>query len=70
MAQVLTGASHRQELVNVIREVRHRWRMKLLIRGAIIIVVGALLALALASYGLQATKFSPAWVTKFLPSAW
>ena len=39
MAQVLTGASHRQELVNVIREVRHRWRMKLLVRGAIIIVV-------------------------------
>ena len=70
MAQVLTGASHRQELVNVIREVRHRWRMKLLVRGAIIIVVGALLAIALASYGLQATKFSPTWVTGLRVATW
>jgi hypothetical protein len=70
MAQVLTGASHRQELVNVIREVRHRWRMKLLVRGAIIIVVGALLAIALASYGLQATKFSPTWVTGLRIATW
>ena len=70
MAQVLTGASHRQELVNVIREVRHRWRMKLLVRGAIIIVVGALLALALASYGLQATKFSPTSVMGLRVATW
>src|SRR5215471_1808279 len=70
MAHELTGASHRQELVNVIREVRHRWRMKLLVRGAIIIVVGALLAIALASYGLQATKFSPTWVTGLRIATW
>src|SRR5215831_8937746 len=70
MAQVPTGASHREELVNVVRQVRHRWRMKLLVRGAIVIVVGALLALALASYGLQITKFSPTWVTGLRVATW
>ena len=65
MAEVLNGARHRQELVAVIREVRKRWRMKLLLRGGAAVVGGGLLALVLASYGLQLTKFSPASVTGF-----
>jgi len=70
MAEVPSGASHRQELVDVIRQVRHRWRMKLLVRGGIVIIAGALLALALASLGLQQTKFSPAWVTGLRIVTW
>ncbi len=70
MAAAPTGRSHREELVGVIRQVRNRWRMKLVVRGAIVIVTGALAALALASYGLQATKFSPAWVTGLRVAVW
>jgi hypothetical protein len=62
MTDGLHGAGHRQELVRVIREARSRWRTKSLLRGGIVIVGGALLALVLASVGLQATKFSPSSV--------
>ena len=56
------GASQLHELVSVIRQVRSRWRMKLLLRGALILFGGGLLALILASLGLQASKFSPSSV--------
>ena len=55
--------STRQELVDVIRDVRKRWRTKLLLRGGIVVLGGALVALFLASWGLQATRFSPESVT-------
>ena len=58
------GAPH-QELVNVIRQVRSRWRMKLLLRGAIIVLVGAFVALLLASWGLRTYKFSPSSIVGF-----
>ena len=57
MAEALGGTT-RQELVDVIRTARTRWRAKLLLRGALVVVGGGLLALALASWGLQALKFS------------
>ena len=53
----------REELVRVIRQVRSRWRLRILLFGAVIVLVGALAAVALASYGLQITKFSPQSVT-------
>ena len=55
----------RQELVDVIRQVRKRWRTRMLLRGGIIVLVGALVAIALASFGLQTYKFSPASVIGF-----
>ena len=55
----------RQELVDVIRQVRKRWRTRVLLRGGIIVVAGALAAIAIASYGLQTYKFSPQSVTGF-----
>src|SRR5262245_66404176 len=58
------GGGH-QELVEIIRQVRRRWRTKLLLGGAIIVVGGGLLALTLASWGLQELRFSPASVTGF-----
>lgn len=57
------NGSARQELITVIRQVRNRWRLKLLLRGGLIVIVGALLAIVLASWGLQSYKFSPASVT-------
>jgi len=58
-------ADARQELVEVIRQVRRRWRMRILLQGGIIILAGALIAIALASVGLQSYKFSPQSVTGF-----
>ena len=63
MAEPVSSGTARQELVGVIREVRKRWRTKLLLRGAVIVVGGSLLALALASWGLRMSRFSPASVT-------
>jgi hypothetical protein len=60
MAEALSDGVVRQELVDVIRQVRKRWRAKLLLRGGVIVIGGALLALGLASWGLQTYKFSPA----------
>ena len=65
MAEVVTGGRQREELLKVIREVRSSWRTKLLLRGGIAIVGGGLLALLLASYGLQTLRFSTSAITGF-----
>ncbi len=38
-------AGHRAELVEVIRQIRNRWRLKLALRGVVVVVAGSLLAL-------------------------
>ncbi len=53
MNEPLLGDRAHQELVRVIRQVRSRWRTRLLLRGAILVIVGAFAALTLASAGLQ-----------------
>src|SRR6185436_6445290 len=62
MADTLRSSDHRQELVNAIRQVRSRWRMKQVLQGAVILLLGTLIALTLASVYLQTSKFSPASV--------
>ena len=57
--------TRRNELVDVIRQVRSRWRTKLMMRGGVAVVLGALIALVIASWGLQTYKFSPQSVTGF-----
>ena len=64
MADVLGGTT-RQEIVDVIRRARTRWRTRQLLRGGIIVVGGGLVALGLASWGLRALKFSPASIIGF-----
>ena len=49
---------HRTELVDVIRRVRNRWRLRLALRGAVVVVAGTLLALLLSASGLEALRFS------------
>ena len=55
---------HRAELVDVIRGVRNRWRVRLALRGAVVVVAGTMLALLLSASGLESFRFSaPAIIT-------
>src|SRR4051812_19869062 len=56
---------HRLELVDVIRRVRNRWRMKLALRGAVVVVAGTVLALLLSASGLEQFRFSAASIIAF-----
>src|SRR3989442_10674686 len=55
----------RAELLEVIRSVRNRWRMRLALRGAVFVVAGTLLALFLSASSLEALRFSPAAIITF-----
>ena len=55
---------HRTELVEVIRRIRNRWRMRLAARGAVVVFVGTVLVLLLAASTLEGLRFSaPAILT-------
>ncbi|HMB78732.1 MAG TPA: hypothetical protein VKI43_01645, partial [Vicinamibacterales bacterium] len=54
----------RTELVDVIRQVRNRWRLRLALRGALVVFAGTMLALLLSASGLEQFRFSaPAIIT-------
>ena len=55
----------RAELIRVIEDVRKRWRMKVALRGALIVLAGIVLTLVLASSGLQALAFAPKAILTF-----
>ena len=59
------GSNRGLELVEVIRRVRNRWRLKLALRGAVIVVAGALLALFLSASSLEALRFSSTAIIAF-----
>jgi hypothetical protein len=56
---------HRTELVDVIRRVRNRWRLKLAMRGAVVVVAGTVLALLLSASGLESFRFSAPAIIAF-----
>src|SRR5258707_1027782 len=56
---------YRLELVDVIRRGRTRWRMKLALRGAVVVVAGTVLALMLSASGLESFRFSAASIIAF-----
>jgi len=60
-----SGSGRRAELVDVIHRVRNRWRLKLALRGAVIVVAGTLLALLLSASSLEALRFSPGAIIAF-----
>ncbi len=54
----------RTELVDVIRQVRNRWRLRLAVRGVVVVLAGTVLALLLSASGLESFRFSaPAIIT-------
>src|SRR3954462_15113076 len=65
MAYEPSGSDRRTELVDVIHRVRNRWRLKLALRGAVIVVAGTLLALLLSASSLEALRFSPTAIIAF-----
>ena len=58
-------AHGRTELVEVIREVRVRWRRRLAARGALVVLAGTVLALLVSASGLEQLRFSPAAIIVF-----
>ena len=49
---------HRAELVEVIRRIRNRWRLRLAARGAVVVFVGTVLVLLLSASSLETFRFS------------
>jgi hypothetical protein len=55
----------RSELLDVIRDVRNRWRRRLALRGAVVVVAGTALALLLSASSLEQLRFSAAAIISF-----
>src|SRR5215203_2447301 len=53
------------ELLNVIRQVRRRWRMKLALRGALAVTALGLLLFLLSARALEAARFTPQSIVTF-----
>tara|TARA_Y100000782_G_scaffold114262_1_gene149798 strand:- start:2263 stop:5748 length:3486 start_codon:yes stop_codon:yes gene_type:complete len=64
---LLTGhrsQSPREDLLRVIRQVRHRWRLKIVLRGVAVMITASIVAFLLSAYGLEYFRFSaPAIIT-------
>ena len=51
-----------QELVEIIRQVRRRWRLKQALRGTVGVLGLGVLALVAAAYGLEAWRFTASFL--------
>ena len=65
MPDGFTGSDRRLELVEVIHRIRNRWRVRLAMRGAVVVIAGTVLALLLSASGLEALRFSPGAIIAF-----
>ena len=65
MPEGLSQSDRRPELIEIVHRVRNRWRLRLALRGAVIVVAGTLLALLLSASSLEALRFSPAAIISF-----
>ena len=55
----------RTALIEVIRQVRSRWRMKLAVQGAVGFIAATAVALIASAYALEALRFSPSSILAF-----
>ena len=55
----------RAQLLEVVRQVRRRWRIKLALRGAVGFLLAGLVAIIAIAYTLEALKFTPAAIFSF-----
>src|SRR5687767_3146461 len=53
------------ELINVIRQVRRRWRMKVALRGALLVVVLTIAVFLVSARALEAARFTPEAIFAF-----
>src|SRR5258705_6597493 len=65
MSDGASRSDRRSELIQVIHKVRDRWRLRLALRGAVIVAAGTLLALLVSASSLEALRFSPAAIISF-----
>src|SRR5207249_11376507 len=49
-----------KSLIDIVRQVRQRWRMKLVLRGAVSVLATVVLLTLVAAYGLEWARFSGA----------
>src|SRR5215210_3937207 len=55
----------RDELLGVIRTVRGRWRLKIALRGAALVLGAGVLAVALSAWGMEHYRFTPESIVAF-----
>src|SRR5688500_20211592 len=55
----------RAQLLDVVRQVRRRWRIKLFLRGAVGFLLAGLVAILAIAYALETLKFTPAAIFWF-----
>ena len=55
----------RAQLLEVVRQVRRRWRLKLALRGAVGFLLAGVLAIVAMAYALEALKFTPTAIFAF-----
>ena len=65
MADQCGEVSPRAQLLDVVRQVRRRWRIKLALKGAVGFVVAGLLAILAVAYALETLKFAPSAIFWF-----
>src|SRR5687768_5672723 len=47
------------DLIGIIRQIRRRWRMKLALRGAVLVAALAVVVFVGAAFGLESWRFAP-----------
>ena len=60
-----SGNSESSDLVEVIRQIRRRWRFKLALRGIVLVAAFVVAALIGAAFGLESWRFSPGSILTF-----
>ena len=60
---MLTGGH--DEILDAIRQVRNRWRLRVALRGIAVLVAASLGTLLVSSYGLELLRFSPNAIVGF-----
>src|SRR5688572_24555765 len=65
MTHVNWRADSGSELVDIIHQVRRRWRMKLALRGALGVVGLGVVVLLMSAYGLESWRFTSAAIITF-----
>ncbi|MGH7500206.1 MAG: DUF4175 family protein [Longimicrobiales bacterium] len=64
------SSSSETQLLSIIADVRTRWRLKLFLKGAAIVLAAGVIALVISAWGIERLGFSPASVIAFRIITW